>query len=133
MPGDYADLVQDNTIQGNPNFGLVLFENPDPFPPTRRSVYFQTSGNRIANNVVSGSGRADLALASGSGTGNCFSGNTVGTTLPRILEGCGATGDRGVASALAARLRRMVNETLRRRRPPPYTAMPAPPAQPTMP
>ena len=137
IAGGNENSLHDNRVTGSERYGIAVFPTarfvtfnpnvPEPGPPWR------PRGNRIANNVVSGSGRADLALASGSGTGNCFSGNTVGTTLPRILEGCGATGDRGVASALAARLRRMVNETLRRRRPPPYTAMPAPPAQPTMP
>jgi hypothetical protein len=31
MPGTYADLVEDNRITGNPNFGLLAFEFPDPF------------------------------------------------------------------------------------------------------
>ena len=34
LPGDYADLVEDNTIKNNPTNGVLAFEYPNPFPPT---------------------------------------------------------------------------------------------------
>ena len=46
LGGDYADLVEDNTIRDNPTFGVLVLERPDPFPPTSKTVYFQSSGNR---------------------------------------------------------------------------------------
>ena len=51
-PGDYADLVQNNTIRNNVNFGVLAHEYPNPFPPTSNTVYFQNSGNRISGNPV---------------------------------------------------------------------------------
>jgi parallel beta-helix repeat protein len=137
----------DNTIRGNrvtrsERYGIAVFPTAryvtfapgrrDPGPPWR------PRGNRILRNVVSGSGRADLALATGSGRRNCFSRNRVASALPRGLQTPGCTGaspvgDATVASLLTRRLRTMVAETLDRRRPPPYTAMPIPPPQPSMP
>jgi hypothetical protein len=104
----------------------------DPGPPWR------PRGNRIARNVVTGSGWSDLALASGSGRGNCFSWNVARTTRPRRLQtptctGASPVGDARVAAALTARVRAMFDQTLRRRGPPPYTSMPIPPPQPNMP
>jgi hypothetical protein len=104
----------------------------DPGPPWR------PRGNRVSNNVVSGSGRADLALARGVGAGNCFVGNTAATSLPREIgvSRCMAsspTGDARVAAELTAGARKMFDETMARRLPPPYTSLPAPPPQPSMP
>jgi hypothetical protein len=87
---------------------------------------------------VTASGRADLALSTGSAQGNCFSANAVGTTRPRDLQTPSCTrvpvrGDAGVAAALTRPVRLMVEETMRRRNPPSYRAIPAPPPQPNMP
>jgi len=46
--GTYADRIERNIIRDNPNTGLLGFENPDPFPPSPATVYFQLAGNRIA-------------------------------------------------------------------------------------
>ena len=50
LGGDYADLIEDNTIRDNPTFGVLVLERPDPFPPTSNTVYFQSSGNRVSDN-----------------------------------------------------------------------------------
>ena len=42
-------------------------------------------------------------------------------------------GDDGVTAVLTAGVREMFDATLQRRQPPPYTAMPRPPTQPSMP
>ena len=45
-----------------------------------------SAGNRVAENVVEGSGRADIALAGPAASGNCFAGNEAAFTLPVGLE-----------------------------------------------
>jgi hypothetical protein len=143
IAGGNENVVRGNRITRSERYGIAVFPtarfvtfNPhakrEPGPPWR------PRGNRVTANVVRGSGRADLALAAGSGRGNCFAANASRTALPARLQtpSCGADsppGDRGVAALLTAPVRRMFAETIRRRRPPPYTAMPAPPAQPNMP
>jgi hypothetical protein len=143
VAGGNDNSIHDNRVTRSERYGVAVFAtarfvtfNPhirhDPGPPWR------PRGNRVAGNIVRGSGIADLALAAGSGRGNCFTANTAGRTLPRGLQsatcaGASPEGDRGVASVVMARVRRMFYETLRRRSPPPYTWMPAPPAQPSLP
>ena len=96
LPGTYADLIENNTITGNPNFGVLGFEFPDPFPPTRSTIYFQLSGNRISSNRFSSngfrSGGADIGLAGGvfgsrNSVNNCVSGNVFATSVPAGIEG----------------------------------------------
>jgi hypothetical protein len=142
VAGGNENTISRNRVTGSERFGIAVFPTarfvvfdpaaPEPGPPWR------PRGNRVARNVVTGSGRADLALARGSGRGNCFTANRVGRTLPRDLQtractGGARAGDAGVASLLTRPVRVMLRETLRRRRPPPYRSMPAPPRQPSMP
>jgi uncharacterized protein DUF1565 len=96
LVGTYGDLIDSNTITGNPSSGLLGFENPDPFPATADTVFFQLSGNKISNNTFSGNATnsdpnaADIVLAGGlfgtrQSVNNCLSGNTVGKTTPSDL------------------------------------------------
>jgi hypothetical protein len=140
VAGGNANLVSGNRITGSERYGIAVFSTaryvsftpnaPEPGPRWR------PHGNRVSRNAVMGSGVADLALARGSGASNCFAANAARRTLPRNLQSSGcadaATGDRGVAAELTRRVRVMVRETHRRRHPPPYWSMPAPPAQPNM-
>src|SRR5439155_8397311 len=143
IAGGNENAVHDNRITGSERYGVAII-------PTARFVTFDAHakrepgppwrprGNRVWHNVVVRSGLADLALSAGSGTRNCFSANSVRTTLPgalqrsRCAEGS-ATGSASVAALVAAPVRVTFHETLSRRRPPKYTAMPEPPAQPNMP
>jgi hypothetical protein len=143
VAGGNENLIRGNRVRGSERYGVAVYPSArfvvfatkrrhDPGPPWR------PRGNRIVRNSVTGSGIADLALAKGAGQGNCFGGNSVRTTLPRRLQrtSCGTpsfAGDVGVAAALTAPLRAMFDATIQRRKPPPYTAMPAPPAQPRLP
>ena len=143
VAGGNENSIHDNRVLRSERYGIAVFPtarfvtfNPharrEPGPPWR------PRGNRVARNVVSGSGWGDLALAAGSGRRNCFTANAARATLPHGLQtaictGVSPGGDRGVASVLAAPIRLMFAETLKRRRPPPYTAMPVPPAQANMP
>ncbi len=88
--GTYGDLFLDNQIYGNRNFGILAVENPVPFPPTDKSIYFQLQGNRFEGNTVGGGHYADVAFAGGifgekASVNNCFAGNTYKTSLPADL------------------------------------------------
>ncbi|MGD0452458.1 MAG: hypothetical protein ABSB69_02570 [Solirubrobacteraceae bacterium] len=81
LPGDYADLVKNNTISGNPNVGVLGFEYPNPFPLPPfcenpegcGTIDFQFAGNRISGNTFANNGSnggafaGDVAMLSGSG------------------------------------------------------------------
>ncbi|HTY97822.1 MAG TPA: hypothetical protein VMB91_12325, partial [Solirubrobacteraceae bacterium] len=99
LPGDYGDLVEENTITDNASDGVLAFEYPNPFPPTSETIYFQNSGNKVAKNVLSGNGtlgmnpkfEGDIAFEGGvfkeKSVDNCFSGNTYsGNTYPAPSE-----------------------------------------------
>src|SRR6266540_1873013 len=86
-----GNLVQDNGNRAAPGAhvewsgfgnGIVLAGGNDSL----------VQRNRVRDNVIAGSGRADLALAGPAGAGNCFSGNTVRSTVPvglQAFQSCG--------------------------------------------
>ena len=141
VAGGFENVVRDNHVTASQRYGVAVFstaryvtfdpQTPEPGPRWR------SRGNRVTSNVVTGSGWADLALASGSGSRNCFAANTVRTMLPTDLQTAGCTsaspaGDRGVSAIVEAPVQRMFRETLRRRHPPSYRSLPPPPPQPNM-
>ncbi len=141
LGGDYGDLIEDNTITGNPSFGVLVLERPDPFPPTSKTVYFQSSGDQISSNVITGnareSGSFDIGLEGGLfGTQNsvndCFSGNTFGSSSPSNIEGTwgcqNATTPNG-GPALFNEILALIQQSASRHPRP----QPAPKPQPTMP
>src|SRR5205814_2281691 len=78
VAGGNGNVIRGNRVLGSERYGIAVFptaryvtfrRGPEPGPPWR------PRGNRVSGNDVSGSGRADLALARGSGSGNCFVGN----------------------------------------------------------
>lgn len=71
VAGGNHNLIEDNVVTGSTRFGIALA----PYPETTPNVY-RPVGNEIRDNVVSGSGFRDLAVALGAGERNCFSGNT---------------------------------------------------------
>lgn len=142
--GTYADLVQNNTIRGNPNFGLLGFENPDPFPPTAQTVYFQLAGNKVANNRFSNNGTrpngADIGIADLGGlfgpangsVNNCFTGNVFTRSNPANIEGtwgCQNATTPVPGSGLLGTILTLQSESQARHSVP----QPAPPRQKTMP
>jgi hypothetical protein len=142
LAGGNENVVRNNRVSGSERYGIAVFStaryvtfNPQASEPRPR---WRARDNRVTANVVSGSGLADLALASGAGPRNCFVANNVAMTLPRHLQtaGClasGPAGDHSVSSVVERRVVRMFDDALRRRRPPPYTSLPTPPPQPGMP
>jgi hypothetical protein len=141
--GTYGDLVDSNTITGNPSAGILAIENPDPFPPTAQTVYFQLSGNKFTNNTFSGNATnpdanaADIVLEGGAfgaqqSINNCASGNATTRTVPANLEGtwnCSNTTTPNPGTAPAAYVLSLQNASQARK----SVAQPAPPSQPTMP
>ena len=117
LPGDYAMLVENNTINNNPNDGVLGLEYPNPFtPPTyefehngkkEKSLFFQLSGNRISDNTFANNGHnlsgnqfaGDVSLLSSfanlfgpapesTSVNNCASGNSFAdATFPANIEG----------------------------------------------
>lgn len=142
LAGGNDNTITRNRVSSSERFGIAIFPTArfvvldpgatEPGPPWR------PRNNRVSGNVVTGSGRADLALAKGSGTGNCFRANRARRTLPLRLQtrACARVappGHAGVASLLTRPVNVMYRETIRRRRPPSYKSMPTPPPQPSMP
>jgi hypothetical protein len=116
LPGDYADLVEQNIIANNNHDGVFGIEFPNPFEPERfeaelvktgkieKSIFFQLAGNRISENVFVHNGShggpftGDVVLASGASElffqgesqskNNCVSNNVfTGATFPEKIEG----------------------------------------------
>ena len=141
LGGDYADLIEDNTIRDNPTFGVLVLERPDPFPPTSNTVYFQSAGNEISDNQITGNatepGAFDIGLEGGvfgtqNSVNNCFSGNVFGTSSPADIEGTwgcqNATTPNGGAALFNEILTLVAQSGARHQRP-----QPAPRPQATMP
>lgn len=141
LGGDYGDLFEDNTITGNPTFGVLVLERPDPFPVTSKTVFFQSSGNEFSDNQITGnaheSGTFDIGLEGGvfgtqNSVNNCFSGNTFGTSSPANIEGtwgCQNTTTPNGGATLFSEILKLVGQSSARHQ----RAQPAPKPQPTMP
>jgi parallel beta-helix repeat protein len=99
-----ADRVkaEGNTVTDNAFIGLgvgstlILAALSGAPPEAFADIEPNPDGVRVRDNVVTGNGTAspvpflppaDL-LWDGSGTGNCWSGNTFGTSVPPVLPGC---------------------------------------------
>jgi Right handed beta helix region/WD40-like Beta Propeller Repeat len=127
IAGGSENLVDQNTVTGSSRYGIAVFSTVD------RAALWTASENRIVGNSISSSGTADLVLAEKSGAGNCFTENTAPTTDPPDLAGtCSSDGD---GSARAAAVLVVPPPVAMEGLPeaPPYSDMPQPPAQPSMP
>ena len=99
VSGGRDNLITQNLVEGHVNLGIAIMPGPD-------ERLWLTEGNEVRDNLVRGSGDADLALAAPAAGGDCFGGNAFATSLPAALEwrnGCGsplarmAGGSLGVA------------------------------------
>jgi hypothetical protein len=144
LPGDYADLVEGNTITDNANNGVLGFEFPNPFPPQADTINFALSGDKIANNTFSNNGSSgaafagDVTLAGGvftESTNNCVSGNSFAdATFPGEIEGTwgcqnSTTPSPNLGFAAIEYILQLQAESQARL----AVDQPDPPAQPTMP
>lgn len=79
LAGGNTTLIERNRVVNHLGNGIVISPNLD-------KKFWFSSGNIVRDNVIGGSGRADLALAGLADGGNCFEGNTYSTSLPVGLE-----------------------------------------------
>lgn len=79
IAGGNDSLVTKNRILNSPSNGIAVIPNLDDH-------LWISSGNTIADNVIRGSGRADIALGGPAGADNCFEGNDVRSTDPVGLQ-----------------------------------------------
>jgi hypothetical protein len=149
LPGDMGDLVENNTIVNNVNNGVLGFEYPNPYPPQENTIYFQLTGNKIANNTFINNGthgehfNGDILLQGGlfphgkfTSDNNCVSGNSfTGATWPKNIEGTWGcqnehTPNPGNGSASLTYIENLSAESVFDRH---ATDYPEPPAQESMP
>ncbi|HEY7280212.1 MAG TPA: right-handed parallel beta-helix repeat-containing protein [Actinomycetota bacterium] len=100
IAGGRLDVVHGNVVTGSARYGIAVFATIQP-----GDGRWSPSGNRISANRVRGSGVADLALAAGAASGNCFIGNVAGATAPADLERthrCGGPAPAGGDAAVSA-------------------------------
>jgi len=141
IAGGNDNVVRGNRVPGSERYGIAVFPTAHhvAFGAEGRQLrpYWHPKGNQVLANQVSGSGTADLALAAGVGSGNCFHANIAGTTLPAQLDGGGCpanpanTGDPSVASELTAPIEAMIGTVTANRHPPNFTQGDRPPNQPS--
>ncbi|MCB1166764.1 MAG: right-handed parallel beta-helix repeat-containing protein [Leptospiraceae bacterium] len=86
IAGGLRNDIEKNVIINHPNNGIVML-------PNLQENFWLSHGTIVKENVIRGSGRADIALVGPISMGNCFSGNSYATTIPFGLEfanGCDA-------------------------------------------
>ena len=79
MAGGNTSLIERNRIVNHAGNGIAISPNLD-------KQFWFAGGNIVRDNIVEGSGRADLALNGLADTGNCFENNEHATSLPVGLE-----------------------------------------------
>jgi hypothetical protein len=85
LAGGNGNVVEGNAVWDHRNYGIEVS------PIVDKNLWI-VSGNTVRNNVVRGSGRADLVLSAPAAKRNCFSGNDFHTSLPpaiQVFDGCG--------------------------------------------
>ncbi|MCE9501882.1 MAG: right-handed parallel beta-helix repeat-containing protein, partial [Leptospira sp.] len=85
IAGGLRNIIERNVIVNHINNGILLILNLD-------ENFWFSHVNRVRNNTIVNSNRADMSIVGPMATGNCFSGNSYRTTIPPLLEtfsGCG--------------------------------------------
>lgn len=83
IAGGNDNVIEGNTVEGHDKYGIAIFPLPEG---AEEAPVWIPEGNQVTGNTVSGSGNADLTITQGSGAGNCFSDNEVGSTDPPLLQ-----------------------------------------------
>ena len=103
LAGGRDNVVRGNLVTDNQTYGVAVLPNLD-------DNLWLTRGNRVLDNTVRRSGRADLALGAPSVEGDCFAGNDFRTSMPpaiQVVAACGGRigggGEAGATFGLLAR------------------------------
>ncbi|MBW2396185.1 MAG: plastocyanin, partial [Deltaproteobacteria bacterium] len=79
LAGGVENRVERNLVVGHRDHGIFV-------TPNQHENFWPAKDNVIRKNIIRRSGRADLALAGPSSTGNCFEANDFETSAPPGLE-----------------------------------------------
>ncbi|MCP5057661.1 MAG: plastocyanin [bacterium] len=79
LAGGLENVVERNLVVGHQDHGIVVM-------PNQHENFWPAKDNVIRKNIIRRSGRADLALAGPSSSGNCFEANDFETSAPPGLE-----------------------------------------------
>lgn len=79
ISGGVRNRIERNIIRNHANHGVLIAATLD-------REYWPALGNVVRDNVILGSGRADIAIGGPGNRGNCFAGNEHRTSLPPALE-----------------------------------------------
>jgi hypothetical protein len=79
LAGGGDSYVARNRVFNHPQSGIAIF-------PMLDANFYMSYDHQVEDNVVEGSGLADLTLGGPSDSGNCFQGNEISYTLPAALE-----------------------------------------------
>ena len=99
VAGGQRNVVRNNTIEDQHKYGVVVFPMLTDTAPARLPLrllrgfapgvtddrFYSPEDNVVAENVVRGSGRVDIALAAPA-RGNVFDGNDFGSSRPALVE-----------------------------------------------
>jgi hypothetical protein len=79
LAGGGDSYVARNRVFNHPQSGIAIF-------PILDANFYMSFDHQVVENVVEGSGLADLTLGGPSDSGNCFEDNEFSSTLPAALE-----------------------------------------------
>ena len=85
LAGGRTSVVERNLVVNHAVSGIAVTPNLD-------ENFWMSFDNVVRDNVVRGSGRADVVLAGPAGTGNCFEDNDAATSFPvglEVFQSCG--------------------------------------------
>ena len=110
--GGRDNQIEGNLVEDQGSYGIALLPNID-------ANLWLTSGNRVEDNLVRRSGRADLALGAPGGGQDCFTDNDFDTSAPigiEVVNGCGTSlpgraggGEWGASIGLLTRFAEALN------------------------
>ncbi len=79
LAGGGDSFVSRNRVLNHPQSGIAIF-------PMLDANFYMSFDHRVVDNIVEGSGLADLTLGGPASSGNCFEGNELSSTMPPALQ-----------------------------------------------